>query len=205
MSEKIAIGVDIHELRPTQVTVGYREVELKRAEWRAAGPKARSKILRRHVVPAVLGPHDRTFIVDHHHFARALLLEEAGDVAIFVIDDLSHLPKDEFWTYLDNSSWCHAYDENGRRVSLDTVPASLADLKDDPFRSLAGTLIREGGCAKSARPFSEFLWADFLRRRIDKDLVEESFDKAAAKAMALARSEEARSLPGWTGCNRSGA
>ena len=187
------------------MTVGLREVELKKAEWRAASAKSRVKLLRRHVLPAVIGPHDRPFIVDHHHFARALLDEDAGDVAIFIIDDLSHLPKDEFWTYLDNSAWCHAYDGHGRRCSLDAVPTSLSDLKDDPFRSLAGALIREGGCAKSSKPFAEFLWADFLRRRIASEVVDNNFDKATSQALKLARSDEARSLPGWAGCTRAGA
>ena len=41
----------------------------------------------------------------------------------------------------------------------------MKDLVDDPFRSLAGELRRVGGYAKDTTPFSEFLWADFLRRR----------------------------------------
>ncbi len=204
MSDKVPMGVPVGDLRPTQMTVGLREVELKRAEWRASNGKARVRLLRRHVLPAVLGPHEHPYIVDHHHFARALLEEGAGDVVVYVVDDLSHLPKDEFWTFLDNSSWCHAYDAKGRRCALDAIPAKLSDLADDPFRSLAGALIREGGCAKSGRPFSEFLWADFLRRRIDGDLAVQDFDKAAAKALKLARSEDAKSLPGWAGSNRSG-
>ncbi len=204
MSDKIAIGIPVADLRPTQMTVGFREVELKRAEWRATGEKGRARLLRRHVIPALLGPHERHFIVDHHHFARALQEEQAGDVAVTVIDDLSHLPKDEFWTVLDNSAWCHAYDAKGRRCPLDEIPSDLSGLADDPFRSLAGALIREGGCAKSDRPFSEFLWADFLRRRIDASLAVDDFDKAAARALKLARSDEAKSLPGWAGGNRSG-
>jgi len=44
----------------------------------------------------------------------------------------------------------------------------MADLADDPYRSVAGELRRQGGFAKDTTPFSEFLWADFLRRRIDR-------------------------------------
>ena len=29
-------------------------------------------------------------------------------VAVFVVADLDNLPKDEFWSFLDNSNWCHA-------------------------------------------------------------------------------------------------
>jgi hypothetical protein len=75
----------------------------------------------------------------------------------------------------------------------------LADLADDPYRSLAGGLIREGACAKSDKPFSEFLWADFLRRRIALKEVEQDFPSALAKAIKIAGSEKAQSLPGWCG------
>ena len=47
------------------------------------------------------------------------------------------------------------------------IPKSIEDMADDPFRSLAGALRRKGGYAKDTTPFSEFLWADFLRRRIE--------------------------------------
>ena len=204
MSDKVAIGIPIDQLRPTQMTVGLREVALKRTAWRDSDAKGRAKLLRRHVLPAIIGPHDRPYIVDHHHFARALLEEKAGDVVVFVVDDLSHLPKHEFWVFLDNSAWCHAYDDKGRRCALDEIPKALGDLGDDPYRSLAGALIREGGCAKSPKPFAEFLWADFLRRRIDRDVVEADFEKAAKKALKLARGDEAKCLPGWVGLDSGG-
>ena len=53
---------------------------------------------------------------------------------------------------------------------------------DDPFRSLAGELRRAGGFAKDTTLFSEFLWADFLRRRIKRKAVDRDFDHAIEKA-----------------------
>jgi hypothetical protein len=44
--------------------------------------------------------------------------------------------------------------------------------------SLAGELRLAGGYAKDTTPFSEFLWADFLRRRIKRQNVEKDFDAA---------------------------
>ena len=79
MSEALRIGIPIKKLRPTQMTAGFREVELKRVEWRSAGRKHQPELLRKHVVPAVLGPGKAPYIVDHHHFALALLEEKAGD------------------------------------------------------------------------------------------------------------------------------
>lgn len=204
MSDAIPIGVPVANLRPTQMTVGFREVAYKRREWRDAGKKARAKLLRRHVLPAVIGPKAQPHIVDHHHFARALLEEDAGLVAVYILADLSHLPRHEFWTYLDNSAWCHAYDEHGKRRELGDIPKKLDKLADDPFRSLAGELIRKGGCAKSGKPFSEFLWADFLRHRIDHHVVATDYDDAVRQALELARGNQARSLPGWCGENDRG-
>jgi hypothetical protein len=201
MSDPLPIGVPVTGLRPTQMTVGYREVEIKRRQWREADEKARVKLLRRHVVPAVVGPKGRHYIVDHHHFTKALLDEEAPHVAVYIVADLEHLPKDEFWTFLDNSDWCHAYDADGKRCELTEIPGSLSELTDDPFRSLVGELIRAGGCAKTNTPFFEFLWADFLRRRIKKQLVQKEFGTALVKALDLAKSSDTKSLPGWSGAD----
>ena len=75
----------------------------------------------------------------------------------------------------------------------------MADLKDDPFRSLAGELRRAGGFAKDTTPFSEFLWADFLRRRMSRKSVDADFAKAIEKSLAFAKSKDAIYLPGWCG------
>ena len=83
--------------------------------------------------------------------------------------------------------------------SYGDIPKSVSALVDDPFRSLAGELRRVGGFAKDTTPFSEFLWADFLRRRIKRKLVQLDFDRALATAMKFAKSQEAIYLPGWCG------
>ena len=144
------------------------------------------------------------YIVDHHHFARALLEEKAGDIAVFVLADLSHLPKPEFWTFLDNSAWCHAYDRKGRRRKLEDIPKHLSKLENDPFRSLVGGLIRVGKIAKTDKPFFEFLWADFLRNRMDHALVDDDYNKAIKAAGKIAASKSAKDLPGWCGANDGG-
>ena len=65
---------DVSALRPTQMTVGYREVEQKRKLWARLGKKARTEMLAIHCFPGVIGPKGRHFIVDHHHFCRTLRL-----------------------------------------------------------------------------------------------------------------------------------
>ena len=72
-------------------------------------------------------------------------------------------------------------------------------MADDPFRSLAGELRRAGGFAMDVTPFSEFIWADFLRRRMKRASVEADFSAALAEALTFARKPGASFLPGWCG------
>lgn len=191
--------VSILSLRPTQMTVGMREVREKRLRWRAHKPKKRAVLLGRHMIPVVRGPGERNFIVDHHHLARALHDEGEEKVLVSVIADLSMIDRGALWTVLDNHRWVHPYDDQGVRRGFSHVPKDVTGLKDDPFRSLAGELRRAGGFAKDVTPFSEFLWADFLRRRIPRRSVERDFSKALEQALELGKGQEAIYLPGWCG------
>ena len=138
-------------------------------------------------------------MVDHHHLARALHDEGVKDILVTVIGDLTMVERDAFWGVMDNKRWVYPYDAKGERRHFKDLPKSVADLKDDPFRSLAGELRRVGGFAKDTTPFSEFLWADFLRRKMSRKSVEDDFEKAIEKALALAKSKDAIYLPGWCG------
>lgn len=70
--EPLLISVPIAELRPTQITVGYREVAEKRRRWRAHDPEKKSAFLGSHMIPVLLGPKKKHYVIDHHHLARAL-------------------------------------------------------------------------------------------------------------------------------------
>jgi len=188
---------EIASLRPTQMTVGYREVALKRTAWRAAGEHG-PEFLGRHMIPVVLGPRGRPWLIDHHHLALALHEEGQSHVLTSVVADLSHLKRAEFLTVMDNRSWLHPFDANGQRHPDHKLPKRIEKLADDPYRSLAGALRRAGGYAKSDAPFAEFLWADFLRRRVSPKKLDD-IDAATEAALKLARSRQATHLPGWAG------
>jgi hypothetical protein len=197
--EPILKPVPIDELRPTQITVGMEEVRAKRKEWREKGDDRAGAFLGKHMIPVVLGPKSRSYVIDHHHLARALFDEGVPHVLTTLVADLGRLDQDTFWVVLDNRGWMHPFDDQGKRREYKAIPQSVADLVDDPYRSLAGALRRSGGCAKDTTPFSEFLWADFLRRRIGRKRVERNFDQPPEEALQLARSHEADYLPGWCG------
>jgi hypothetical protein len=193
--------VAIAELRPTQMTVGLREVARKRADWRERVDTDGPDFLGRHMIPAILGPKNVPYLIDHHHLVRALHDEGVTKVLVSVVADLSGLKKPQFWTVMDNRNWLHPFDADGTRQQHDAIPRKIGAMKDDPYRSLAGALRREGGYAKDPTPYSEFLWADFLRHHISRKLVEHHFERAVAKAIDLAREPHAKYLPGW--CGRS--
>lgn len=197
--EPILKPLPIADLRPTQITVGMREVDAKRKGWREKTGKKGAEFLGKHMIPVILGPGDRHYVIDHHHLARALHEEGVKEVLTTVVGNLSMVERDAFWVVLDNRNWMHPFDDKGRRRDYKDIPKSVSDLVDDPFRSLAGELRRVGGFAKDTTPFSEFLWADFLRRRIKRKLVENDFDRAMTMAMKFAKSQEAIYLPGWCG------
>jgi hypothetical protein len=197
--EPILKPVAIKDLRPTQITVGFREVAEKRKQWRRKGNTKGAEFLGEHMIPVLLGPKERHYVIDHHHLARALHDEGVKDILIAVVADLQAVNKDSFWVVLDCHGWCHPYDSEGRRRHFDDIPSSIAELVDDPYRSLAGEVRRAGGYAKDTTPFSEFIWADFLRRHIKRKDVEKDFDAALADALKLAKVKDADYLPGWCG------
>lgn len=196
--EPVLKPVAIVDLRPTQITVGFREVAAKRKRFERMKDKA-GAFLGRHMIPTVLGPRQRHYVIDNHHLALALHQEGVEAVLVSVVADLSALAKTAFWRFLDNRDWCHPYDAKGERTAFDAIPSSIDKLKDDPYRSLAGELRHAGGYAKDLTPFSEFLWADFLRGRIKPKSIAADFNAALARAVKLAKSKDAAYLPGWCG------
>lgn len=189
----------IHTLRPTQMTIGFREVAYKRWYWRTLPAAKIEEYLARHVVPVVRGPRDRLYVTDHHHLTRALIEEAVERVFVLPIADFSQLNKPVFWQAMESQHWVHPYDANGERRDYQDIPKRVVELTDDPFRSLASALRRAGGYVKESAPYSEFAWADFLRCHIPCDFVEQDFPCALDNAVALARSQQTKELPGWRG------
>ena len=99
---------EIAQLRPTQMTVGFHEVGVKRDELvREFKKKDAAQRLGANQVPVILGPRGRLYLTDHHHLSLALLQLKQKHVLTRVDADLSHLTDDAFWPVMDARSWCH--------------------------------------------------------------------------------------------------
>ena len=202
-TEPLLSPVELMSLRPTQITVGMHEVDEKRSRWRQKAKDKAGEFLGHHMIPVVLGPKSKLYILDHHHLALALHLERVTHALPLVQADLSALEKDAFWYVMAHRNWMHVYDAQGRLCRYTDIPKSIEGLVDDPHRSLAGELRRLGGYAKDMTLFSEFLWADFLRRNLKTKATEANFGKALEEALSLAKGQKASYLPGWCGAQPS--
>lgn len=207
---------NLEDMRPTQASVGLQEVEAK--EWEILNiEKGHLKDwLAKHPIPAVLSPDNKMYLIDHHHLGLALwrLAERFSDehshakkgdnpyleccftiVKDFSKTDLTH---EEFFQSMESINMLHPYDENGKKISPGKIPRHIADLKDDPYRSLAGFVRKAGGFQKSDAPFTEFKWADFFRDKISEELIRKDVQGAIAKANILIKDDATcKALPGY--------
>src|ERR1700690_3368269 len=123
----------LSQLRPTQMTVGLGEVDERRTRWRRQEGKRAARYLGKHMIPGILGPQGRPYLIDNHHLARALYDEGVKSVLTLVIADLRKLDTAAFWFVMDNRGWLDPFDERAGRCSHTALPRSGQGLRDDPF------------------------------------------------------------------------
>jgi hypothetical protein len=190
--------VPIHQLRPTQITIGLKEVREKREHWDQLG-KGKAEFLGQHMIPVVIGPKGRPYVIDHHHLARALHDEGQKSVLIQPVANLQTLSQEHFWRFLDNKGWLHPFDQHGERQPYSAIPKKIGQLRDDPFRSLAAAVRNAGGYAKDTTPFMEFIWADYFRTEFRPSDIRRRWKRTVDEAVELARGKPAHFMPGWCG------
>jgi hypothetical protein len=175
-----------------------RAVEAKRRKIERHARNARElrRFLKKRPVPAVLGPGEDYYIIDHHHLSLALWQSEIDDAFVRVVCDFSDMPKRAFLLSMAALGWLHAYDAKGRKIGPAHLPATLDQLRPDRYRDLAWSVRKAGGFRKTHVPFSEFVWANFFRERIRVAVLSRDFRRAHEVAMHLARSRDAKPLPG---------
>ena len=129
--------VSIAALRPTQITVGMREVMAKRKSWRAHPQRKRADFLGRHLIPVIWGPKEEYYVIDHHHLTLALHHEGVRNIATTVVADLRRLPRDAFWVYLDNRGWlrlgAHDFVSIARFPQAALMPGVLVLRPEEPL------------------------------------------------------------------------
>jgi hypothetical protein len=196
--------VDLLELHPTQFAIGFRAMKKKEKEiLQLEDEDSLKHYLKKHAEPTVIGPKGRLYIVDHHHLGRALLEAKIKATYAEILANWKNKSETAFWSAMKNKGWVFPYDENGAGpLPYEQLPDSLYQLRDDPYRSLAGEVRARGGYEKADVFYVDSLWANFFRARILIGPGDEGFEKAVKKALKLAQSPEARKLPGFIGSAR---
>jgi hypothetical protein len=167
--------------------------------------------VRRHnkVEPVTIGPQGIFYITDHHHLARALFGIGVSNTYCTIIDNLSHTKPDDFWKQLEANNEVYLKDRNGNSITPHDLPASVKDLSNNPFRSLAGAVRESCGSEKgdensSGEDYLDFRWADYLREHwaqtgIASEDIDTKFEGVTIAARQLAAQKDAANLPGYTG------
>jgi len=197
------------DLHPTQAWVGFLAVDYQVRRFERAREKGKKRLKRlkkKKRVEVVIGPggsHSakRLYLIDGHHWARAL--DELGEEEIHavIVDDLSHLKWGLFWKQMRARNWAYLYSINNNPITPDRLPENVGGLRDDPFRSLSWLVRKAGGYTRLLVPYQEFPWAHYFRGRMPSAefTTAEQWMISLTRAMGLAKSEEASGLAGWHG------
>lgn len=194
-----AMTVRIDDLHPTQLTLGLAEVQVRARAMAALPRKELKALLKARPVPYVIGPAGQFYLIDHHHLCRAL--HQIGRRRVVLGDcraDWSDLDLRSFWLRMEAEGFCWPIDAEGNRRPWRKIPRHVADLTDNPWRSLARGL-RGRAYTNEDTPFQEFMWGDYFRTFMTQRLLLTSRPLAEKLAMGLARLDEAQDLPGYLG------
>jgi hypothetical protein len=189
--------VSIDRLHPTQFAVGKWEVERRAENIARKKAKALKRYLDEHQAKIVIGPRGVPYLIDGHHLSLALLKAKVATTVDARVEANWHeLKPEEFWERMKQTKRVYLYRCGKGPFSPTQLPTGVAELADDPYRSLAWAVKERGGIKKSPVSFSEFEWADFFRSRIAIGNTPDSFERAITAALQLCHSPEAKNLPG---------
>ena len=186
--------VPVADLVPTQMTVGMREVSFKRRRWRERSSRQAADYLNKLRIPVVLGPNARQYLIDRHHLILALRDEGIGEFTVSVVANLGTLVSTNSGQVLKGKTGLiHSTMRDGGVATTTCRRPSIA-CRTIPFARWREHSREPEGMPRMKRHISEFKWADFLRCRIPRELIERDFGRALAMAMHLAEGAEAKSL-----------
>jgi hypothetical protein len=204
LAEKSRCTVAIDKLRPTQFCVGFWEVEQRGATIAKKKPAKLKEYLDGHLPLIVIGPQGVPYLVDGHHLCAALLRSKvATQVEARVEANYRDLEPAEFWKKMQERGWVYPYDAAGKGpLDVAKLPKKVADLTDDPYRSLAWAVRERGGWEKVETSFAEFRWAQFFRTRVPIGKRPGDFERAVEAALKFCHTPEAKDLPGFVPANK---
>lgn len=165
-----SFAVDVSLLKPTQFDTGMavvRTLMKKIQDLSLEGPQALDVYLQEWVVPVVVGPKNHMYMIDRHSECVAMYYSELNQRQVYVrmVANWSHLEEPDFWQTMVKKGMCYLKQKGKRKFLASELPSTIADMPDDPYRSLAWAcrVNNPPGFKKTTVGFTEFLWSDYLR------------------------------------------
>ena len=171
--------ISIDKLHPTQPFVGNYEVKYKDAFLKAIehGESTKYKTVKeyvdRQIVPVVLGPGNRFYMIDSHHTMKAIWDYYKGksknhddpqnSVKIEIHRDWRNKP--DFWSTMEKNHYTYL-GHPGSTISPKDLPRNLGELKNDPYRAAVGMALKWGFLKRPKgdnKFFYQFKLADCLK------------------------------------------
>ncbi|MDR3606232.1 MAG: ParB/Srx family N-terminal domain-containing protein [Oligoflexia bacterium] len=209
--------VDIDFLHPTQFRVGAAEVREKAGRFEGMGTKELRAYLKAHPCPVVIGPGGVPYITDEqhranasfdaedsHHAVKALRKRGQPQMNMKIIDNLSSLSTDDFEKEMLAKHYTYLYDR-GDLKPFSELPRRVFQMKNDPYRSVAGFLERIAWDLKPGIYFEQFTVAQWLRENLklsDQQVTDQLKNHRVEflkKVMKLLQSPEAKSQEWYLG------
>lgn len=194
--------IALNKLHPTQAFIGHDQIpfKVKKIEKKYKKEKLTS-YLEKKWTPAIIGPDNKYWIIDHHHLSYALLHSKVPEskkgLFIKVIFDWSN----DNWSYFEEKMTANLFlylkDDKFEAINFNNLPKDIKSLNDNPFRSLA-YFAREKGCFKKVNiPFSEFLWGEYFYKQGIRIKPKNNYKLPLKLALKLCKEDAARDLPGF--------
>ncbi|WP_035853789.1 ParB-like protein [Deefgea rivuli] len=185
------------ELHPTQPAVGMLRVEDTIQKLRGKSTAALQKYAKKKTIVVVIGPNGEFYLADRHHLSRSLFdlgLEQAPVKIIGKLDNPA-----TFWTDMRKNNWAYPVDEHGKEIDPNQLPKTLAELKNDPYRSLAAYAQEDGAYGKAQNAyFIEFAWSTYFGNAMQwRPITRNNLHSAINEAKILACKPAAKPLPGY--------
>lgn len=188
--------IPLEALHPMQPAVGMIQVEERAAKLKGETDFAR--YTRKFPLPVVQAPDGSFYLTDGHHLASVLVRAGAKNAKARIIGRFDNPAT--FWNEMRVRHWVYLFDPKGNPITPAALPTHVADLADDPYRSLAGYAQNAGYFGKTNTYFMEFEWARYFGSRMGWQPIDRmTLLSALQSAAKLACQPEAKDLPGYLG------
>lgn len=195
--------IPIDAVHPTQSAVGELQVADSLATVRRQSNLAAWQ--KKSLIPVIIGPDGSFYLTDRHHTSRSLWESGAATLLVKVIGRLN--TPATFWPDMQAHQWVYLFNERGQPISPAELPRRIADMRNDPYRSLAGFAQKKGYFEKTGAYFIEFSWARYFGMAMHWQPIDAgNLAERLSAAQVLACAPEARDLPGYaaTTCAAAG-